>query len=135
MKTINLRKRLFIYIIDMLIYSGLAYISIYPFIFILKIDLWIDIIMGIGFIILYSFDFTFLLLKLTGGYTMISLIFGAKVVGVEEKRITTSQAFIRSLNQSLWIILLFDVIYLITNKTQRGVIDRLTDTFVVDMRY
>lgn len=135
MKTIDLRKRLFIYIIDMFLYSGLAFLSICPFIFICKIDLWIDILMGIGFVILYSFVFTFLLLKLFRGYTIISAIFGAKVVGVEEKKITTSQALVRALNQSLWIILLFDIIYLLANKTQRGVIDRLTDTFVVDMRY
>ena len=135
MKTITFNKRLFIYLIDVTIYSGLAFLSAYPFIFIYKLHIILDILIIIGFILIYSFLINFLLLKMFRGYTIVSAIFGVKVVGTGEKKITTNQAFIRSLNQALWILLLYDLIYILINRTQRGIIDRLTDTFMVDMRY
>lgn len=119
----------------MIIYSGLAFLSSWPFVFEYKLHAFFLVLIIAGFIFAYSFILNFLLLKMLRGYTIISAILGVKVVGVEEKNISVNQAFIRSLNQALWIIVIYDLIYLVKNKTQRGVIDRLTDTFVVDMRY
>lgn len=135
MKTISLKKRLLIYFIDMIIYGGLTFLSIYPFIFLLKWHVLLIILLILVFLCLYTFLFTFMQLTLFKGYTLVTAILGIKVVGVEEKNITVTQSLIRALNYGLWILLIYDLIYLIKNRTERGIIDRLSDTFLVETRY
>lgn len=81
-----------------------------------------------------SFVLDYVLLVATKGFTIGSAIFGVKYVGYDGKIITGKQAFIRSGSETILIFVLFDLIYFIKSRTERGVIDRLSDTFAIDLR-
>ena len=134
METASLAKRIIIYLLSGLLYAAIGYASALPFLLINKLNIWIYIAIGLGFSVATSIVLTWLILWASKGYTIISFLFGVKVVGVQEKRITGKQAIIRAFHESIAIIALLDLIYLISHRTERGVIDRLSDTFMLDMR-
>ena len=133
METISLVKRIIIYIFNAIIYTAIGFASALPFLLILHKEIWIYILIGLSFSIVTSVVLIFLLLFFTGGYTITSFLFKVKVVGVERKRITLGQALIRAFNETIVILAIFDLIYLLYHHTERGVIDRLSDTFVIDL--
>lgn len=134
METASLAKRIIIYLLGGLLYTAIGYASALPILLINKLNIWIYIAIGLGFSVVTSIVLTWLILWASKGYTIISFLFGVKVVGVQEKRITGKQAIIRAFHESIAIIALLDLIYLISHRTERGVIDRLSDTFMLDMR-
>ena len=134
METVSITKRIIIYILSGLLYSLIGYGSALPFLLLLKINIWIYIAIGLAFSVATSILLIFFLLWLAKGYTIVSFFFGVKVVGVEEKNITPSQALIRAFNESVVIFAILDLFYLISHRTERGVIDRLSDTFMIDIR-
>ena len=134
METVSIIKIIIIYILSGLLYSLIGYGSALPFLLLLKINIWIYIAIGLAFSVATSILLIFFLLWLAKGYTIVSFFFGVKVVGVEEKNITPSQALIRAFNESVVIFAILDLFYLISHRTERGVIDRLSDTFMIDIR-
>ena len=81
-----------------------------------------------------SFVLDLIIMLASHGYTIGSAIMGVKYVGYDGKRISSKQAFIRSGSETILIFVLFDLIYFLRNRTERGVIDRLSDTFAIDLR-
>lgn len=134
METISLAKRIIVYLFNALIYSAIGFASALPFLLILHWEIWIYILIGLSFSVITSIVLISLLLWATKGYTLISFLFGVKVVGVEEKNIQYKQAIIRAFNESIVIFAILDLIYLISRRSERGVIDRLSNTFMVDTR-
>ena len=68
------------------------------------------------------------------GYTIISFFFGVKYIGVEERELHKQQVIIRVINEAILFLLLLDLIYLKSNHTERGVIDRISNSFTIDLR-
>ena len=134
METVSLVKRAIIYILSGILYSVIGYGSALPFLLILNLNIWIYIAIGLGFSVVISILFSYLILLISKGYTIISFFFGVKVVGVEEKNITSKQAIIRAFNENIVIFTIIDLVYLISHRTERGVVDRLSDTFMIDTR-
>ena len=110
METASLAKRIIIYLLSGLLYAAIGYASALPFLLINKLNIWIYIAIGLGFSVATSIVLTWLILCASKGYTIISFLFGVKVVGVQEKRITGKQAIIRAFHESITIIALLDLI-------------------------
>ena len=134
METVSLLKRTIIYVLNTIFFSASGLGIATPFLLILDVGVFWYIIIGVAIAISLSIAMNFLALWLSKGYTMISVLFGVKVVCAEEKNINKKQAIIRMLCESLLIFAVLDLIYLIKNRTERGVIDRLSDTFMIDLR-
>lgn len=134
METVSLLKRTIIYILNALLFSALGLAAALPFLLVLGVGVFWYIVIGVSFAYLLSLFINSLTMILSKGYTIISVLFGVKVVGVEEKSVNRYQAFIRMLCETLLIFAILDLIYLVKNRTERGVIDRLSDTFMIDLR-
>lgn len=134
METVSIAKRIIIYLLNALIYSAIGFSSALPFLLVMHWELWIYIFLGLSFSVVTSIILISLILWASKGYTLTSFLFGVKVVGVEEKNIQYKQAIIRAFNESVVIFAILDLIYLISHRSERGVIDRLSNTFMVDMR-
>ena len=132
METAVLAKRIWIYIINMIIYLGVGFASALPFLLALKLHPAFYVLIGIGFATLISFIFTFMALMISRGYTFASAIFSVKFVSSDGRGINNKQILIRSSLESIVIFVLFDLIYFAKNQTERGVIDRLSDSFAID---
>lgn len=134
METVSLLKRIFIYIINALVFSAIGLAALLPFLLEFDLPLVWYIILGVTLALLLSLIINFLTLWFSKGYTFISFLFAVKLVGVEEKSVSQKQAIIRALCETLLIFAILDMIYLLKNRTERGVIDRLSDTFMIDLR-
>lgn len=134
METVSLLKRTIIYILNALLFTALGLGAALPFLLLLEVGVFWYIVIGVSIAYLLSLFINALTLVLSKGYSIISVLFGVKVVGVEEKSISRNQAFVRMLCETLFIFALLDLIYLVKNRTERGVIDRLSDTFMIDLR-
>ena len=134
METARLNKRVLLYIINFLFYIGVGFAVASPFINVLHVHIAIYILISFGMGIILSFVLDFILLIITKGYTIGSAIFGIKYVSGDGKKITKKQAFIRSAYESIFIFVILDLIYFLKYRTERGVIDRLSDSFAIDTR-
>ena len=129
-----LSKRIGVYIFNLILYLIIGFGSSLPFLMVLRLHVAFSILISIGITIIISFLFDFFLMLVTKGYTIGSAIFGVKYVSMDNKRIAARQALIRSLSESIFIFVVFDFFYFIKNRTERGVIDRLSGTFAIDNR-
>ena len=129
-----LSKRIGVYIFNLILYLIIGFGSSLPFLMVLHLHVAFYILISIGITIIISFLFDFFLMLVTKGYTIGSAIFGVKYVRMDNKRIAARQAFIRSSTESIFIFVVFDFFYFIKNRTERGVIDRLSGTFAIDNR-
>ena len=134
METARLNKRVLLYIINFLFYIGVGFAVASPFINALHVHIAIYILISFGMGIILSFVLDFILLIITKGYTIGSAIFGIKYVSSDGKKITKKHAFIRSAYESIFIFVILDLIYFLKYRTERGVIDRLSDSFAIDTR-
>ena len=133
METAILSKRIWLYIINTILYHGIGFCAALPFLLILKIHTFFYIMIGIGFSASVSFLLSMMFLVFTHGYTFGSALFKVKYVANDGNQINKKQMAIRSVSESVAILALLDLIYFIINRTERGVIDRLSDSFAIDM--
>ena len=134
METVSLFKRALIYFLNSLLFTALGLSVALPLLLLVKIHVVFYILIGVAIAYIASLFINVFLLTKTKGYSIPSFFFSVKVVGVEEKDITVKQAYIRMLCETLLIFAIIDCVYLIINRTERGVIDRLSDTFMIDLR-
>ena len=134
METISTGKRLWLYIINVLAYTGLSFVACLPFLLLVKLAVGWYIAISIGVAIASAVVFRYLLIRIMHGYTIISFFFGVKYIGVEERELHKQQVIIRVINEAILFLLLLDLIYLKSNHTERGVIDRISNSFTIDLR-
>ncbi len=134
METAALNKRIFVYVLDFLISLGLGFATAIPFLQIPSLYLVFYFLIAFGFSIIINFLIKFLILVLTRGYTISSVIFGVKYVSGNGGVINRKQCFMRAYTESIFIFAFIDLIYFIKNRTERGAIDRLSDSFAIDIR-
>ena len=134
METAVLSKRFWVYFINLVIYVLVGFLSSLPFLLVLHFHPLLYVLIAVLISMILSFVLDYVLLVATKGFTIGSAIFGVKYVGYDGKIITGKQAFIRSGSETILIFVLFDLIYFIKSRTERGVIDRLSDTFAIDLR-
>lgn len=134
MEIASLSKRLWAYIINLIFYLAISFAGSLPFLISLKIEVFLYIIISLGISFLLSFIFDIILLIIFKGYTLGSAIMGIKYVGGDAKRLKKKQIVILSLGESIPIIVIFDLIYFLKTHTERGIIDRLSDSFAIDTR-
>ena len=134
METAVLSKRFWAYVINAILYLGLGFASGLPFFLLLHVPIVAYIFISLGLAIIISFLLNFILMMITKGYNIGNAIFGIQYVARGEERINGRQAFIRAGSESIFIFILFDLFYFIKNRTERGVIDRISDTFAIDVR-
>ena len=134
MEVAVLGKRVWLYIINMILYLGIAFSSSLPFLLIIHLHWALYILISLGITIVISFLISFFFLSVTHGYNIGSALMGVKYIGARNERLKVKQAFVRALAESIFIYVLFDLIYFWKNRTERGVIDRLTNTFAIDIR-
>ena len=134
MEVAVLGKRVWLYIINMILYLGIAFSSSLPFLLIIHLHWALYILISLGITIVISFLISFFFLSVTHGYNIGSTLMGVKYIGARNERLKVKQAFVRALAESIFIYVLFDLIYFWKNRTERGVIDRLTNTFAIDIR-
>ena len=133
METAVLSKRIWLYIINLILYLGLGFLGGLPFLIILKFPPLAYLGVSLGFALVFSIVFDFLLLLGTG-YTVGSAILGVKYVASDGEKMPGKMCFLRSLGESILILALFDLIYFVKNRTERGIIDRLSNSFSIDNR-
>ena len=129
-----LGKRIWLYIFNLFIYMGIGFSSSLPFLLVLHLHWALYILISIGITIVISILFSFFLLLVTRGYTIGSAIFGVKYIGARNEKIKAKQAFVRAFAEAILLFAVFDLFYFWKNRTERGVIDRLTGTFAIDIR-
>ena len=134
METATLAKRFLAYVINAILYLGFGFAACLPFLLLLHVHIVAYVFISLGLAIIISFLLNLLLMIITKGYNIGNAILGIQYVARGEERINGKQAFIRASSESIFIFILFDLIYFIKNKTERGVIDRLSDTFAIDVR-
>ena len=134
MEIVTVWKRIIIYLLNAMMYTLIGYASALPFLLILHVNIWIYIVIGLAFSVVTSIALSFLILWASKGYSMVSYMFMVKIVGEQEKVVTIKQALIRAFCESVFIFAVLDLIYLLSHRTERGVIDRLSNTFMIDLR-
>ena len=134
MEVAVLGKRIWSYILNLIIYMIIGFSSSLPFLLVLHLHWALYILISLGITITSAMVISFLLLVITKGFNIGSAIFGVKYVGVRNEGITGKQAFVRAMAEAIIIFPLFDLFYFWKNRTERGVIDRLTNTFAIDIR-
>ena len=134
METAILPKRVWIFIINMIIYHCVGFAASLPFLLILHLHVVFYILIGIGMSTLTSFIWNYLVLTTSRGFTLASALLGVKFVSSDGNKISQKQIVIRAISESIAILAFFDFIYFVKNRTERGVIDRLSDSFAIDIR-
>ncbi len=134
METARLTKRIWAYIINLFMYIGIGFACSVPFLTLLNLHVLFYVLISFGVAIVFSFVFDSIILHASHGYTIGALIMGVKCVASDGNRLSRKQVIIRSASESILIFALFDLIYFVKNHTERGVIDRLSDSFAIDTR-
>jgi len=134
METAVLSKRIWVYLIDLAIYLAIGFLSSLPFLLVLHFHVLLYILFACVIFMILSFFVDLIILNASHGFTIGSAIMGVKYVGYDGKTITGKQAFIRSGSETILVFAFIDLIYFLKNRTERGVIDRLSDTFAIDLR-
>lgn len=134
METARLSKRIWGYIINLILYLGVGFGAAVPFLTLLNLHVALYILIALGIAIVSSLLLDILIIALSHGYTLGSAIMGVKYVASDGKRLNGKQIVVRSACESLLIFVFLDLIYFIKNRTERGVIDRLSDSFAIDTR-
>lgn len=134
MDTVKLYKRTLIYLLDVLIAGVISFSLFTPFFLSKSLTLNIYLILCfVSWIVIFPlFELAFL--YLLQGYTLASFIFGVRFVSLNEKRPTFKQCVIRVICEAIFIFALSDFFFFLAYKTRRGAIDRLSNTFGVDVR-
>ena len=134
METISFTKRLFLYLINIILYTGMGFSSSLPFLLVLHIPIGWYIVISLGVTVTLGVILRYLLIRIMRGSTITSFFFGVRYIGVEEKELKEKQIIIRVINEAIPFLLLLDLFYLKINHTERGVIDRISDSFTIDLR-
>ncbi len=134
METARLAKRVWVYIINLLFYLATGFACSIPFLTSLSWPVYAYILISLGIAFVFSFINDLFILVLTRGYTVGSAIMGVRYVASDGKKLSFKQALVRSGSESTLIFVFFDLIYFLKNRTERGVIDRLSDSFAIDTR-
>ena len=134
METARLTKRVWAYIINLFFYLATGFGCGVLFLTLLSWPVYAYILISLGIAIIFSFVNDLLILMLTRGYTVGSAIMGVRYVASDGKKLSFKQALVRSGSESIAIFVIFDLIYFLKNRTERGVIDRLSDSFAIDTR-
>lgn len=134
MEPARLFKRILGYLINFILYVGMgfAFMAIITQFFELHILLFL--LYAALFAIASALVLNFLIILITRGYTVGNVIFGVKYVSDNGQRINFKQVLIRAFAESTLIFVLLDLFYIIKNRTERGVIDRLSSSFAIDTR-
>lgn len=135
MNTAGIFKRIFIYLFDLALSFafGLILLCFIPVLSLLNDFIYIILSIILGFIL--YFLYVFIVLYLTNGYTLFSFFFSCKIVVASEKKIAISKCIIRALFECLIIFPFIDLIFLIVHRSGRGVIDRVSDTYMISTNY
>ena len=134
METARLAKRVWAYIINLVFYLGTGFACAIPFLTLLNWPVVFYVLISLGIAIIFSFVNDALIMKLTRGFTVGSAIMGIRYVASDGQKLSSKQIIIRSMSESILIFVFFDLIYFVKNRTERGVIDRLSDSFAIDTR-
>ena len=134
METARLSKRVGAYIINLILYLGIGFGSAIPFLTLLKLHVIFYVLIALGIAIITSFIFDALIMAGSKGYNLGTAIMGVKYVASDGKRLSGKQIVIRSSSESILIFVILDLFYFNKNRTERGVIDRLSSSFAIDTR-
>ena len=134
METARLNKRFWSYIINFVFYLGIGFAAASPLLILTKVHIIFYFLTAIGGAVILSFFFDLFLLVVSKGYTIGSAIMGVKYVTNNGEKINRRQAMIRSASESTLVFIFLDLIYFLRYRTERGVIDRLSDSFAIDTR-
>ncbi len=97
---------------------------------------------GVGLYLLYSyigsvilmFFYTLIVEYLADGYTLFSRAFSYKIVKEDNKKLRLYEVFIRACLECLFIFPLLDLFYFIAKRTNRGSIDRISNTYAISTK-
>ena len=134
METARLAKRAWAYIINLVFYLGTGFACAIPFLTLFRWPVYAYILISLGIAFVFSLINDLLIMLLTRGYTVGSAIMGVRYVASDGKKLSFKQALVRSGSESIFIFAFLDLIYFLKNRTERGVIDRLSDSFAIDTR-
>lgn len=134
METARLSKRFWAYVINLVLYLGIGFAVASPLLIVTTAHIIFYFLTAFGSAIILSFFFDLFLLVVSHGHTIGSAIFGIKYVSSDGKKINRKQAMIRSASESTLVFVVLDYIYFLRYRTERGVIDRLSDSFAIDTR-
>ena len=134
METARLSKRVWAYIINLFFYLATGFGAAVPFLTLLNLPVFAYILIALAIAFVFSFINDLAIMLLTRGYTVGSAIMGVRHVASDGKKLSFKQAIVISGSESTLILVFFDLIYFLKNRTERGVIDRLSDSFAIDTR-
>ena len=134
METARLIKRIWVYVINLILYLGIGFLSCIPFVALLKVPTVLYLHIAFCTAIILSLFIDYLILVVSKGFTIGSAIMGVKYVSSDGNRLNHKQCMVRSCSESIVIFAVMDLIYFIKYRTERGVIDRLSDSFAIDTR-
>ena len=132
METAALSKRIWIYIINTVVYHGIGFACGLPFLLVIKLHPFFYVLIGLAFAFLLSLLLAYLVLKISKGYTIASAFFKVQFVNSDGGNMDNKQILIRAMFESIAVFALFDLMYFLKNRTERGAIDRLSDSFAID---
>jgi uncharacterized RDD family membrane protein YckC len=132
----NYEKRFLAYVFDVIIaflvaFGSILYLNLtLPFFIFFLYFLTAVQIYAIVFYFIYILGALFLF----GGVSIGGMIFNVKVLDNSLKPLSFTKALIRALLQSLLPLAIFNIAYMLINRTQTSVFDAATDTRTVKIR-
>ncbi len=134
MDTVKLYKRTLIYLFDILIAGVISFSLFTPFFISKDLSLITYLILCFVFWAAIFPFYELVVYYLLQGFTLASFVFGVRYVSLNEKRPTFKQCLIRVICEAVFVFAFFDFFFFLVYKTRRGAIDRLSNTFGVDVR-
>lgn len=132
METASLGKRILIFVANTILSLGFGFAVATPFLVVLHWHPALYVLFSFIFSGIFCFLLEFVILFFSKGYTAGSAMVGVKIVSADGLSVTVKQMLVRAICESVYIFALFDLIYFIKNRTERGIIDRLSDSFAID---
>ena len=134
MEPASLVKRALGYLINVVIFVGFGFLFVGLMSIVFDIHIALVILFALLFALAVGIIFNIAIMFLSKGYTIGNAIFGIKYVSSDGQKINFKQTLIRSLAEATIIFILLDMFYLFKNRTERSVIDHLSDSFAIDVR-
>lgn len=134
MKIAKFNKRVFSYLVDLIICfcaGGFASFPLYKF---TKIPLYFNILLTLVICYFVYLIFCILFMIIVRGMSLGSLIFGVKHVNEDGSNISIRNVIIKNLYLGLIPFTIVNAIYMLSIHTQKTIFDKITDTIVIDIR-
>lgn len=124
--------RLLVYLLDMGLSTVLS--AVFFPIFYWLIGNWVFLVC-VGMIPLIYFIYTYIYMSISSGYTLFSYLLHVKYVTEGENKVRKRQILLICFHRAIVVFEVIDLLYLIFFKVERGLVEKISNTFCLQKYY